>query len=220
MSIQHVLRHLLRPFVALMLVTSACATEQDANCALPYIGEHDVVNGDTTYYQVGDWQFYRQDSALVSAASLAGKPQLVDFFFTSCPTICPQVTRNMLRAYERFKDTDLQLLSFTVDPKRDSVGHLARYSENLEVKGTEDWWFLTGDKFELYATANQYLSVAVEDADAPGGVTHSGRIMFVDEQGHVRSYADGTDDEDVARLLDEVACHMGQTTARSQDLKR
>ena len=197
---------------ALALLAIACGSRQDGKSTqhaaheLPIIGEREVVDGDTVYHTIGDWAFYRQDSARVTEDMLAGTPYVVDFFFTSCPTICPRVTQNMLRINEHFVDRpDLKLVSFTVDPKRDSVGHLANYSKNLGITDAERWWFLTGDKTELYAIADDYFSVAMESSDpASGGFDHSGRILFVDESGRVRAFANGTDAEEVDHLISDI----------------
>lgn len=175
---------------------------------LPIIGERTVVDGDTIYPSIGDWTFYRQDSARVSEDDLQGTPYVVDFFFTSCPTICPRVTSNMLRVRERFAGTPLKLVSFTIDPKRDSVARLRTYSQNMGVADASQWWFLTGDKAELYGIADDYFSVAVEDPETPGGFDHSGRILFVDERGHVRAFADGTDTTDVNHLMADIAGYL------------
>ena len=208
---------LLIPSIAILLALVWACTDGDTRTheshELPILGERDVVGGDTVYHTVGDWSFYRQDSALVTEDMLQGTPYVVDFFFTSCPTICPKVTANMLRVRERFQvgpdaDARLKLVSFTVDPKRDSVGHLARYSQNLGITDVDDWWFLTGDKLELFDIADDYFSVAVEDPGVPGGFDHSGRILFVDERGRVRAYADGTDDEEVNEFMQHVEDYL------------
>lgn len=196
--------------LALILVAS-CGDSKSTHSEheLPIIGERNIVEGDTVYHTVGDWAFYRQDSALVTEDMLQGTPYVVDFFFTSCPTICPRVTHNMLRIHERFiGKTPLKLVSFTVDPKRDSVKHLANYANNLSITSANDWWFLTGDKLELYGIADDYFSVAIEDEDVPGGFDHSGRILLVDGKGHVRAYADGTDDEEVNHFMDDIAIFL------------
>ena len=194
----------------------ACGTgdrDGDAASALPILGNRDVSpEGDTAYHTVGDWAFYRQDSARVTEDMLAGTPYVVDFFFTSCPTICPRVTANMLRVHERFVapgHTPLKLVSFTIDPKRDSVGHLAHYAGNLGIDDPEGWWFLTGDKFALYDIADDYFSVAREDASVPGGFDHSGRILLVDGRGRVRAFANGTDEADVDRFMEDVEAFLG-----------
>ncbi len=207
---------LLAGVVTCYLVMVGCddtdaTTAQHAGHELPIIGEREVVNGDTVYHTIGAWSFYRQDSALVSEQMLRGTPYVVDFFFTSCPTICPRVTQNMLRIEERFREShpELKLVSFTIDPRRDSVGHLRNYSKNLGIGSADRWWFLTGDKAELYGIADDYFSVAMESTDpASGGFDHSGRILFVDGEGRVRAFADGTDAEDVDQLMDDISSFL------------
>ena len=187
------------------------ATAPPAARELPIIGEREVgPGGDTLYHVVGDWSFYRQDSALVTEDMLQGTPYVADFFFTSCPTICPRVTQQMLRIRERFaaEHPELKLVSFTVDPRRDSVGHLRNYSRNLGVEDADAWWFLTGEKADLYAIADDYFSVALESDDAPGGFDHSGRILFVDERGRVRAFANGTDEADVDQLISDIGGYL------------
>lgn len=184
---------------------------------LPIIGERELgASGDTIYHTVGDWAFYRQDSALVTEDMLQGTPYVVDFFFTSCPTICPKVTQNMLRIREQLRagHPALKLVSFTVDPRRDSVGHLRNYARNLGIGDAEEWWFLTGEKVELYDIADDYFSVALESDDAPGGFDHSGRILFVDERGRVRAFANGTDDADVDQLIADIAGYLSSDVRR------
>ncbi len=181
---------------------------------LPIIGEREVVNGDTVYHTIGDWSFYRQDSALVTENMLAGTPYVVDFFFTSCPTICPRVTQNMMRIEEAFRQNhpELKLVSFTIDPRRDSVGHLRNYSRNLGIETADRWWFLTGEKSELYGIADDYFSVAMESSDpASGGFDHSGRILFVDGQGRVRAFADGTDASEVDHLISDIQTFLNRS---------
>jgi protein SCO1/2 len=195
--------------VLMVLATAACSSPKvHESHSLPIIGEVDVVDGDSIYHTVGDWAFYRQDSMLVTEDMLQGTGYVVDFFFTACPTICPRVTNNMLKVREELQGkTPIKLVSFTVDPKRDSVLWLRSYSENLGVTNPDEWWFLTGDKFELYDIADDYFSIAIENPDAPGGYDHSGRILFVDEKGRVRAYADGTDEDDVAHFIADVASY-------------
>lgn len=203
--------------LGLAVVLAACSngpTKQEAS-SLPIIGEREFIDGDTVYHHVGDWSFYRQDSALVSEDMLQGKTYVADFFFTSCPTICPRVTTNMLRIRERFKNQpDFKMVSFTVDPRRDSVAHLRTYAENLGITDAESWWFLTGEKLDLYDIADDYFSVALESTDAPGGFDHSGRILFIDEEGRVRAFANGTDEKEVDRLITDIDRYLQAQAAQ------
>ncbi len=171
---------------------------------LPIYGHRELVNGDTVYHTIPDFRFIDQDSQEVTNATFEGKAYVSDFFFISCPTICPKTTRQMLRIYERFENDDrVQLLAHTVDPKRDTVGALARYANNLGVKSSK-WHFVTGDQDEIYEIAESYFSVAVEDPDSPGGFNHSGRFILVDKDRHVRSSCDGTSPSDVDRFMKDI----------------
>ncbi len=171
---------------------------------LPILGEPDIVNGDTIYHAIPDFSFINQDSQIVTNATFAGKVYVADFFFISCPTICPKTTRQMLRIHDHFlKEDRVLLLAHTVDPKHDTVPRLANYAKNLGVTASK-WHFVTGDQDELYDIAEHYFSVAMENPDAPGGFDHSGRFILVDENRHVRSFCDGTDPKDVNRFMRDI----------------
>lgn len=185
----------------LAALTAGCEV---APRALPILGERDVVNGDTVYHTIPDFRFVDQDSQEVTNATFAGKAYVADFFFISCPTICPKTTRQMLRIYEKFQHDDrLLMLAHTVDPKRDSVTALARYAHNLEVKSAK-WHFVTGDQDKIYEIADDYFSIAMEDPEAPGGYDHSGRLILIDKNRHIRSFCDGTDPADVDRFMKDI----------------
>jgi len=171
---------------------------------LPVLGNMEIVNGDTLYHTVPDFSFVDQDSQMVTNATFADKAYIVDFFFISCPTICPMVTKQMMRIHDRFKTEDrLMLLAHTIDTKHDSVYRLKQYAVNLGVD-TRKWRFVTGIKDEIYGIANDYFSIAIEDPNAPGGFDHSGRLILVDKNRRVRSFSDGTDPASVDRFMEDI----------------
>ncbi len=171
---------------------------------LPILGETDVVNGDTLYHTIPDFAFINQDSQTITNADFAGKVYVADFFFISCPTICPKVKRQMLRLYERYeKDDRIALLSHSIDVRRDTVGRLRTYAEGLGVRAPK-WHFVTGDKDAIYAMADDYFSIAVEDPSAPGGFDHSGKLILVDAQRRVRAFCDGTDPKAVNQFMRDI----------------
>jgi len=171
---------------------------------LPVLGNMEIVNGDTLYHTVPDFSFVDQDSQMVTNATFADKAYVVDFFFISCPTICPMVTKQMMRIHDRFKMEDrLMLLAHTIDTKHDSVSRLKQYAVNLGVD-TRKWRFVTGIKDEIYGIANDYFSIAIEDPNAPGGFDHSGRLILVDKNRRVRSFSDGTDPASVDRFMEDI----------------
>lgn len=185
-----------------LLLLSAC--ESVPKGPLPILGQHEYMDGDTIFHAIPDFEFWNQDSVLISNDDLSQHIYIADFFFTSCPSICPKVTKQMLRLHDEFKDQDLvRLVSYTMDPKRDNVETLGLYAHNLDVKAPK-WHFLTGDKDSLLDLSDEYFIVAYEDEDAPGGFEHSGKIILVDKDRHVRAFAEGTDPEDVTGLITDV----------------
>ncbi len=174
------------------------------NGKLPILGEVKIENGDTIRHTIPEFSFTNQKGETVTNATFEGKAYVTDFFFTSCPTICPKVKKQMLRIFDQHKSNpNLKLVSYTIDPKRDNVEHLGNYARNLGVT-TENWQFLTGDKWELHGIADDYFSIAIENDDAPGGFDHSGRLILVDENRHIRSFCDGTDPKSVDGFLNDI----------------
>lgn len=173
---------------------------------LPILGNHDVndTTGDTIYHQIPDFTFVNQDSNEVTNATFTGKIYVSDFFFTSCPTICPKVKKQMLRLHEKYKDDDrFVMISHTIDVKRDTVERLKHYAKNLGVTA-EKWHFVTGEKSDIYEIAEDYMSIAVEDPRAPGGFDHSGWLILIDENRHIRSFCNGTEEEPVTRFMEDI----------------
>lgn len=156
------------------------------------------------YHQIPDFDFINQDSQRVTNATFADKAYVADFFFTSCPTICPKVKQQMLRIHERFKEEDqLLLLSHSIDTRYDTVPVLKAYAEKLGVS-SEKWHFVTGEHDEIYEIADDYFSIAIVNPDAPGGFDHSGRLILVDQNRHVRAFCDGTDPASVDAFMDDI----------------
>lgn len=188
--------------VGALLLIASCFHHSDNK--LPIIGNISVVAGDTLYHEVPDFRFVDQDSQWVSNETFAGKIYVADFFFTSCPTICPKVAKQMLRLYQRYANDDrLVLLSHSIDVERDTVGRLKQYADGLGVS-SKRWHFVTGDQDTIYDIADDYFSTATIDSDAPGGFNHSGRLILVDANRHVRSFCDGTDEVSVDGFMKAI----------------
>lgn len=191
-------------FVAVAIGLATACTGPGDDAPLPIVGNHQVVDGDTVYHRIPDFRFVNQDSQWVDNATFAGKIYVADFFFTSCPTICPKVTRQMLRIHDAFAAEDqLVLLSHSIDVRRDTVGHLKRYATGLGVDAAR-WHFVTGDHDAIYDMADDYFSTALVDSEAPGGFNHSGLIILVDTARHVRAFCDGTNEEEVDRFMKDI----------------
>lgn len=179
---------------------------------LPILGEREVVQRavgdrqvtDTLYHQIPDFAFINQDSQVVTSLTLQDKVYVADFFFTTCPTICPKMKSQMLRIYEAYKDEpQLMLLSHTIDPKHDTVAVLRDYADRLQVS-SDKWHFVTGEKDSIYDIAMQYMVTALEDEQQPGGFVHSGAFVLVDQDRHVRGIYDGTDPAQVDKLIQDI----------------
>ncbi len=199
---------------ALVIITFYSCSEVENQQKLPVLGRERIVerevNGqkvyDTIQHQIADFAFFNQDSSLVTNETLAGKVYVADFFFTSCPTICPIMKKEMLRVYDAYEDSaEVMIVSHTIDPEYDTVGLLRQYASSLGVS-SEKWHFLTGDQDEIYELGEQsYMSIMAEDEDAPGGYIHSGAFLLVDKQGRIRSVVDGTVTEQVDLLIKDIA---------------
>jgi protein SCO1/2 len=187
----------------------ACG-DHDACTPLPILGERQYVAGDTLFHTIPDFVFLGQDSQLVTPATFEGKIYAADFFFISCPTICPKVKQQMLRLYDTFKEEPrLLLLSHSIDVRHDTVPRLKAFSTKLGVDG-DKWLFVTGEEDALFGIADQYFSIARRDEDAPGGFDHSGRIILVDQLGRVRSFCDGTDEQSVDLFMRDIRCLLDE----------
>jgi len=192
-----------------IVLFAAC---QSDNTPLPILGERDItektIDGkvvkDTAYYTIPDFNFTNQYGNAITPATFDDKLYVSDFFFTSCPTICPTVKIQMRRIYDKYQADDrLLMVSHTLDPKRDNVEKLLDYSKKLQLEG-DKWHFVTGEKEALYDMAHAYFVSAMEDANEPGGITHSGKIILADKQKRIRAFADGTDEKQVTQLLKDI----------------
>ena len=198
--------------VVLGLTTTllSCGPSDDT---LPILGQREavtkVVNGktvtDSVYQTVPDFKFVSQYGDTVTAKALDNKIYVADFFFTSCPTICPKMKVQLKRVYEKFKgNPDVMLLSHTIDPAHDSVAVLKEFASNLGVTGKQ-WLFVTGDRDKIYDIGqHSYMVTAQADSTAPGGVVHSGAFILVDKAKHIRGIYDGTTEEGVDKLMNDM----------------
>ena len=143
---------------------------------------------------------------MVSNEAVEGKVYVADFFFTSCPTICPIMKKEMLRVYGKFHNVpDFKILSHTIDPAYDTVALLKDYAMRLGVEDDATWHFLTGDREKIFEIGQtSYLTTAMEDKNEPGGLLHSGAFVLVDREGHIRGVYDGTQETQVNRLIADI----------------
>jgi len=141
--------------------------------------------------KVPDFEFYNQDSVLISNKDYLGKVYVVEFFFTTCPTICPIMTQNLVELQETFKDNeDFGVASFTINPRYDTPSVLTAYADKYGITD-KDWHLMTGNQEKIYELAQQgFYIFATEDQEAPGGFEHSGMFALVDKNGYIRSRED------------------------------
>jgi protein SCO1/2 len=171
-----------------------------------------IIN-DTATYLIPEFALWDQDSALVTNKDIAGKIVVADFFFISCPSICAQMKANMISVNDSFyREGNVVILSHTIDPKRDTVGALKKYTAKLEVKGSI-WRFLTGSKDSIFAMADKYLTPAEEDPNSPGGFAHSGNFILCDGNQRIRGFYDGTKAEDTQRLIADIRILLSEKQA-------
>ena len=193
---------------------------------LEIIGEAD--------YSIDDFSFINQDNDTITKDSLLGSIYVANFFFTSCPTICPTMTRNMSYLQDKLSVyPNIRFLSHTVDPDNDTPEKLSEYVNLMHQKNISidlsNWDFLTGDKDKLYESAANYFVNASVDSLAPGGFLHSEYFILIDKQGRVRSGIDingnvvgaydGTNEVQMKDLINDINVLMAEYKRPLKDAK-
>ncbi|HMY42519.1 MAG TPA: SCO family protein [Chitinophagales bacterium] len=174
----------------------------NTDTCLPIYGNKTLNNSkDTVYHIVPSFSFLDQNGDTITDAIMQNKVVVADFFFTTCSSICIDMTKNLRKIQEHFlNDRDVMILSYTVDPEVDSVKQLQKYAVENDVNG-KLWHLLTGDKKELYALArNGYLVTAVQGDGGPKDFIHSEKLVLVDKERRIRGFYDGTKDDEIIRL--------------------
>lgn len=203
----------MKKYLALFAICSLfAACQSDDNKRLPILGSREpvtkVVDGqtvvDTLYKTIPDFEFVNQDSVRVTAENFNNSIYVADFFFTSCPSICPIMHRNMLRAYEKFKDhPEVKFLSHSIDTKYDTPSVLKDYAVKLGVDGPQ-WQFVTGSRESIYGIAPEYMVFAEENDKVAGGYEHQGWFILVDKNKHIRGAYDGTNTDEVEKMMKDM----------------
>jgi protein SCO1/2 len=193
--------------VALAISCSSPSEKTSETTELPILGERYVDdNQDTVYHSIADFAFVNQVGDTIRKEDMSGKVYVADFFFTTCPTICPVMKKEMLRVYEQFKgEPNFRILSHTIDPTHDTQAVLQDYADKLGVPDAATWNFLTGDQEKIFEIGQtSYLTTTMADEMEPGGFLHSGAFLLVDQQGRIRGVYDGTKTDQVDRLLADI----------------
>ena len=157
------------------------------------------------YHTIADFELVNQNGDTITQETYTDKIYIADFFFTTCPTICPVMTANMTDIQEVLKkDDEVLLLSHSVTPEIDSVQQLKKYA--LE-KGVIDskWNLVTGSKKQIYELARKsYFAVLTDGDGGPYDMIHTENFILVDKERRIRGFYDGTNPDEIAQLLEDL----------------
>ncbi len=143
--------------------------------------------------RVPEFSFINQDGKTITDKDYLGKVYVVEFFFTTCPTICPRMNQNLVKIQNEFKDFEnFGVASFTINPEYDTSEILKEYAKAYEITNP-NWHLMTGDKEAIYNLANKgFYIIAAENKDVEGGFEHSGNFALIDKNGFIRSRKDAS----------------------------
>ncbi len=160
---------------------------------------------DSSQHFIPEFRFINQDGKQFGRAEMKGKITIVDFFFTSCPSICPVMSKEMERVNDHFRDEPLvQILSISIDPTFDTPEILKKYAEEHHAIPGK-WHFLSGTKEETFQLARcGFVLPALDGNGVPDDFVHSDKFILIDEQGRIRGYYSGTTREEVDLLMLET----------------
>lgn len=157
------------------------------------------------YHTIADFALTNQNGELVTQKDYEDKIYIADFFFTTCPTICPIMTKNMADIQDKIKgDDDVLLLSHSVTPDIDSVPQLKKYAQEQGVLD-DKWNLVTGDKKQIYELARKsYLAVKTDGDGGPFDMIHTENFILVDKSRRIRGFYDGTNTEEMEDLMSDL----------------
>lgn len=208
-------------FAACALFMAACTSEVKH---LPILGSREPVEKnidgktvvDTVYQTIPAFSFLNQDSAIVTNKDFDGKIYVADFFFTSCPSICPIMHRNLLKVYEKYKgNQEVKFLSHSIDAKYDLPHVLKKYATKLGVEGTQ-WEFVHGSQDSVYTIAekNYLVAVGTDPNKKTGGFVHQGWFILVDKEKRLRGAYDGTNEDSVKQMMTDMQTLLDEYKAK------
>jgi len=157
------------------------------------------------YHRIADFSLLNQNGDTITQENYRDKIYVADFFFTTCPTICPIMTANLVEVQAALaNDSEVLLLSHTVNPEIDSVAQLKKYAIEKGVNDAK-WNLVTGDKKQIYELARKsYLAVQEDGDGGPFDMIHTENFILVDKQQRIRGFYDGTKEEEMDRLLSDI----------------
>lgn len=179
---------------------------------LPYYDKPDFTplwvnnNEAEKLHKISDFCFTDQDGRKITRENLNGKIYLANFFFTTCPGICPTITRNLLKVQNAFiTDNDIKIISHTVMPWSDSISSLKNYEKTFSIKNGM-WYLVTGNTSEIYELARKSY-YAEEKAGYNSDSTeflHTEHVLLIDRNGHLRGIYNGTIALDAERMIEDI----------------
>lgn len=158
------------------------------------------------YHTIADFELVNQNGEIVTQDNYRNKIYVADFFFTTCPTICPIMTKNMTEIQDGIlEDDEIMLLSHSVTPQIDSVLRLKEYAVEKGVVDSK-WNLVTGDKKQIYELARKsYLAVKTDGDGGPYDMIHTENFILVDKEKRIRGFYDGTNREEIEKLMEDLA---------------
>jgi protein SCO1/2 len=190
-----------------LLVFLAYKSYEDKWSSLPYFGKTIQADGggDKVYSSIGEFSFTNQENKTITNKHIENKIAVFNFFFSRCNTVCPEMLTNEMKLAGIFKnDSDVKILSITVDPQTDSVQNLKEYSSLYNIQNKQ-WQFLTGNKTDIYRFARKGLEVIATDGDGgPDDFIHSDMLVLIDREGKIRGYYKGTEKSRVDALINDI----------------
>ena len=166
---------------------------------------HESIQNSTEPHIVQDFEFINQNGKIIDEQTVAGKIYVVDFFFTSCPSICIDLTKNLQLVQEAFKEDDnILILSHSVDPTNDTVSRLKKYSEIYNIN-SKKWFLLRGSIEDITQMAQLgYFAIAAVDNHDQSELIHTENVILVDQNGKIRGIYNGTSSIDVGYLIADI----------------
>ena len=162
------------------------------------------------YHTISNFSLTNQNGQTVTQDTYKGKIYVADFFFTTCQTICPIMTSNMVELQDKLANNpDVLLLSHTVMPEIDTVAQLKKYAIQKKVNAAQ-WNLVTGSKQEIYDLARKQYLVAKENPDDPLGLVHTENFVLIDTQKRIRGFYDGTQTQEIDRILHDIGVLQNQ----------
>ncbi len=172
---------------------------------LPIMGQRTTDDaGNRIYHTISPIAAVNQHGDTITGDDLKGRIHVANFFFTSCPLICPSMTLNMKTVQEGLDIPDLLFVSYSIDPKRDSSARMMQFAERFSVDD-HNWHFLTADKEAVYMLArNSYFMLAVEGTPERNDFIHSEQLVLVDKELRIRGVYDGMEEREMRQLKRDI----------------